>query len=241
MASSLGFTLAASNPFKTTRFTKPRTRAAKICCIGWDPEGILGSPQAGHISRLEFKRRLEKDAGAREAFERQIREEKDRRRSLRESRMIPDTTAELVEYLLDTEAQEIEFEIARLRLRLNDEFFSYLRLELGKLRFAVSKTQAIEDRVIELETLQKALEEGIEAYDRLQSELIRARQNLMQILTSKDVKATLLDLVERNEVNRALLTLLDQNIANAHQANQAQAAAYMEKLRGTMLKYITVR
>lgn len=243
MASFLGFTLAVSNPlspFETTKFTKPRNEAAKICCIGWDPEGILGSPQPGHISRLEFKRRLDKDADAREAFERQVREEKDRRLSLRESRLIPDTTAELVEFLLDTEAREIEFEIARLRSRLDDEFFSHLRLELGKLRFAVSKTQDIEDRVIELETLQKALEEGIEAYDKLQSELVRARKSLMEILTSKDVKATLLDLVERNEVNRSLLTLLDENIANAHQASQTQAAAYMEKLRGTMLKYITV-
>lgn len=189
---------------------------------------------------MEFKRRLDKDADAREAFERQVRQEKDRRLSLRESRLIPDTTAEIVEYLLDTEAREIEFEIARLRSRLDDEFFSHLRLELGKLRFAVSKTQDIEDRVIELETLQKALEEGIEAYDKLQSELVRARKSLTEILTSKDVKSTLLDLVERNEVNRSLLTLLDENIANAHQASQTQAAAYMEKLRGTMLKYITV-
>lgn len=49
-----------------------------------DPEGILGAPQTGHIARLEFKRRLERDADAREAFERQIREEKERRRTVRE-------------------------------------------------------------------------------------------------------------------------------------------------------------
>ena len=34
-----------------------------------------------------------------------------------QSRVVPDTPSELVEYLLDTEAQEIEFEIARLRPR----------------------------------------------------------------------------------------------------------------------------
>ncbi|KAL0312807.1 UNVERIFIED_CONTAM: hypothetical protein Sradi_5680000 [Sesamum radiatum] len=266
MASSLRFNF--SIPSTICKSTKPRFQRTKIRCIGWDPEGVLGAPQSGHISRLEFKKRLEKDADAREAFERQVREEKERMRALRESRVIPDTIEELVEYFLDTEAQEIEFEIARLRprtlatvadaassmmldyrfleqftipfLRLNEEFFSHLKLELGKLRFAVSKTQDMEDRVIELEALQKALQEGIEAYDRMQSELVLARKNLMKLLTSNDVKATLLDMVELNEVNRSLLTLLDENIANAYQGNQIQAAEYMEKLRGAMVKYITV-
>ncbi|KAL2238064.1 UNVERIFIED_CONTAM: hypothetical protein Sindi_0998100 [Sesamum indicum] len=223
MASSLRF-----------NFSIPSTICKK------DPEGVLGPPQSGHIARLEFKKRLEKDSEAREAFERQVREEKERMRALRESRVIPDTIEKLVEYFLDTEAQEIEFEIARLRPRLNEEFFSHLKLELGKLRFAVSKTQDMEDRVIELEALQKALQEGIEAYDRMQSELVSARKNLMKLFTSDDVKATLLDLVEQNELNRSLLTLLDENIANAYQGNQIQAAEYMEKIRGAMLKYITV-
>ena len=30
----------------------------------------------------------------------------------------------------------------------------------------------------------------------------------------------LLEMVERNELNRSLLTLLDENIANAHEGNQ---------------------
>ncbi|KAG8374771.1 hypothetical protein BUALT_Bualt10G0030400 [Buddleja alternifolia] len=238
-SSSLRFNLAI--PTSTfSKSTKLRNPTTKVRCIGWDPEGILGAPKSGHIARIEFKRRLEKDSEAREAFERQVRDEKERRRALRQSRVIPDTKEELVEYFLDTEAQDIEFEIARLRPRLNEDFFSHLKLELGKLRFAVSKTQDIEDRVIELETLEKALQEGIDAYDKMQSELITARKSLMKILTSDDIKATLLDMVEQNELNRSLLTLLDENIANAYQGNQTQAADYMEKIRGAMLKYITV-
>ena len=54
--------------------------------VGQDPEGILGAPQGGHIARLEFRRRLERDSDAREAFERQVREEKERRRNEREVR-----------------------------------------------------------------------------------------------------------------------------------------------------------
>nr|ACJ83376.1 unknown [Medicago truncatula]AFK46213.1 unknown [Medicago truncatula] len=54
----------------------------------------------------------------------------------------------------------------------------------------------------------------------MQAQLIKAKENLTKILTSKDVKATLLELVERNEINRSLLTLLDENISSAHGANQ---------------------
>ncbi|XP_027083101.2 uncharacterized protein [Coffea arabica] len=226
--------------FQQTNMAKPRKFSTQIRCIGWDPEGVLGPAQGGHIARLEFKRRLEKDADARDAFERQVRQEKERRRTVREARAVPDTVAELVEYFLDTEARELEFEIARLRPRLNEEFFSHIQLELGKLRFAVSKTQDMEDRQIELEALLKALQEGTEAYDKLQADLVTAKNSLAKILTSKDVKTTLLELVEKNELNRSLLTLLDENIANAFSANQKEAAEYMSKLRGAVLKYITV-
>lgn len=49
-----------------------------------DPKGILGPAQTGHIARLEFKRRLERDSEAREAFQKQLREEKERRQALRQ-------------------------------------------------------------------------------------------------------------------------------------------------------------
>lgn len=222
------------------RLTTNQRPTSKISCVGWDPEGILGPPQTGHLARREFQRRLERDAEAREAFQRQVQEEKERRRILRQSRVVPDTSEELIEYFLDTEAQEVEIEIARLRPRLNQEFFSHLQFELGQLRFAVSKTEAMEDRLIELEALQKALLEGTGAYDKLQADLITAKNSLTKILTSKDVKATLLELVEKNELNRSLLTLLDENLADAHRANQKQAAEFMEKLRVAVLKYITV-
>lgn len=237
---ALTFGLASTVPIVRTSPKPSRLRPARISCIGWDPEGLFGPPQTGHIARNEFKRRLERDAEAREAFEQQIREERARRQSLRQSRVAPDSPAELVEYFLDTEAQEIEFEIARLRPRLNEEFFSHLQVELGQLRFAVSKTEDMEDRLIELEALQKALVEGTEAYDKMQTELIKTKESLTKILTSNDVKATLLDMVEKNELNRSLLTLLDENIANAHRGNQKKAAEFMEKLRGAMVKYITV-
>ncbi|KAK7252662.1 hypothetical protein RIF29_36773 [Crotalaria pallida] len=236
---SLSTASAAGSSCTKTSWSRYRP-ATRIFCIGWDPEGVLGRPQSGHIARLEFRRRLEKDAEAREAFERQVREEKERREAVRQSRVAPDTPQELIEYFLDTEAQDIEFEIARMRPRLNDEFYAQLKFELGQIRFAVTKTQEMEDRLIELEALEKALEEGKEAYDKMQAELVTAKASLTKILTSKDVKATLLEMVESNEINRSLLALLDENIASAQRGNQKQAAEFMEKLRGAVVKYITV-
>ncbi|XP_040937452.1 uncharacterized protein, partial [Gossypium hirsutum] len=219
---------------------EPTSSSTSPASNGKDPEGILGKPGSGHLARLEFKRRLERDAEAREAFEQHLREEKERRRALRQSRELPDTAEETIEYFLDTEAQEIEFEIARLRHRLDEDFFSHLKFEIGQIRFAVSKTEDMEDRLIELEALQKALQEGTEAYDKMQAELITAKKSLTKILSSKDIKATLLEMVEGNELNRSLLTLLDENIANANMDNQKQAAAFMEKIRAAVLKYLTV-
>lgn len=217
-----------------------RAAPAKISCIGWDPEGILGAPQGGHIARLEFRRRLERDSEAREAFERQVREEKERRRSEREARVIPDTDAGLVEFFLDTEAREIEVEIGRLRPRLNEAFFNHISREIAQIKFAVTRTAEMEDRLIELEAMQKVLLEGVEAYDKLQNDLVTAKERLMKILQSSDRKATLLEMVERNELNISILTLLDENIASAKTSNQDDAVAFMEGVRSSIVKYITV-
>ncbi|KAF8687737.1 hypothetical protein HU200_042667 [Digitaria exilis] len=225
---------------RRTPTARRRAVPAKISCIGWDPEGILGAPQGGHIARLEFRRRLERDSEAREAFERQVREEKERRRSEREARVIPDTDDGLVEFFLDTDAREMEVEIGRLRPRLNEGFFNHISREIAQIKFAVTRTAEMEDRLIELEATQKVLLEGVEAYDKLQNDLVTAKERLMKILQSSDRKATLLEMVERNELNISILTLLDENIASAKTSNQDQAVAFMEDVRSSIVKYITV-
>ncbi|KAH9297627.1 hypothetical protein KI387_029309, partial [Taxus chinensis] len=69
-----------------------------------DPEGILGPPRGGHIARRETEQR-----------EHLLRHDLHRRRAARQGRVVPETVADLVEFLLETEAQEIEYEIARCR------------------------------------------------------------------------------------------------------------------------------
>ncbi|KAJ4800742.1 hypothetical protein LUZ62_051988 [Rhynchospora pubera] len=242
---------SSSRNFNSIKRINPTRRRSsiKIQCVGWDPEGILGPPQGGHIARMEFKRKMDKDSAAREAFQREVKQEQERRRAKREARVAPDNIEGLVEYFLDTEAREIEIEIARLRPRLDKAFFDHIQREIAQIRFAVNKTQAMDDRLIELEAMQKVLLEGAgkfsllyitKAYDKMQADMVSARENLMKILQSKDRKSTLLEMVEKNELNRSLLALLDENIASAVSSNQKDIAAFMEDVRSSVVKYITV-
>lgn len=48
-----------------------------------------------------------------------------------QSRKQPESHAELIEYLLDTESDEMTFEVARCRPLLTDEFNEYLRAQIG--------------------------------------------------------------------------------------------------------------
>lgn len=212
----------------------------QVVCIGWDPEGILGAPQPGHIARRQFQKRLEKNEDERAAFEKQVQMERERRRAAREARTVPTSAAGLIDFFLDTEAQEIEFEIARCRPRLDNDFFAHLKTEIGSLRFAINPSEQTKDRLVELEALEKALKEGTEAYDKVASNFISAKDRLAKILSAKDKKATILDMAGENQLDRSLLALLDQNIAAANSAGQEQAAGFMEKIRGAVVKYMTV-
>jgi len=236
----LGMPKFHSPNFGALSFNTSSLRSSVSCCVGWDPEGILGPPSGGHIARREFQKRFKEDDEQRDALQHQLRQERDRRRATREARVVPDTAADLVEYFLETEAPEIEYEIARCRPRLNQDFLEYLQAEMATLRFALSRTKEMDDRLVELEALHKVLTEGIEAYDRMAVDIIGAKDRLAKILASKDKKATLLEMVERNELDRSLLALLDENIAAAQAASQEQAVLFMEKIRAAILKYLTI-
>ncbi|KAI3895560.1 hypothetical protein MKW92_032431 [Papaver armeniacum] len=99
-----------------------------FCTVGAGSGGILSSTNS------HFARKIS------------IREEIERRQAARQARVVPDSIGELVEYFLDTEARELEFEIARLRPRLNRKM-----------------TQAMEDRLKELEAAGESSNQGMEA------------------------------------------------------------------------------
>lgn len=214
--------------------------ALKISAVGWDPEGILSGPQPGHITRRKMQRSIAEDNADQEKAMAAARAELERRRATREARAVPEGDPELLEFFLNTEVQEMEYEVARCRPRLTPHFFSVLRAEAGALRFAVEQTEERRDRLAELEALEKVLKEALEAYDSMADDLLGAKEKLTTILSAKDKRAAILQLAADSQLDRPLLALLDQNIAAAQGANEAQAAEFMEKVRSAVVKYITL-
>jgi hypothetical protein len=49
-----------------------------------------------------------------------------------QGRKQPESHSELIEYLLDTESEEMTFEVARCRPLLTEEFTDYLRSQIGE-------------------------------------------------------------------------------------------------------------
>lgn len=60
------------------------------------------------------------------------------------------------------------------------------------------------------------------------------------MLSSKDLKATILEMAGAGEIDVALLQLLQQNIAGAEASGQTDAAAFMGKVRDFAARYVIV-
>lgn len=212
----------------------------QVSNVGWDPEGILANPQAGHIARRKRQRSMAEEEAVKEAEDKERRKDEERRRAIREARVVPDSDAELVEFFLRTEVQEMEYEVARCRNRLTDGFFQSLRNEIGAIRFRERQAAEDLDRLAELEALEAALRDGMLAYDQITETFLSRKETLQKLFFSKEKKATLLELSSQNLIDRPLLALLDQNISAAQTAGETQAVEFMEKLRGAVVKYITL-
>ncbi|KAL2611596.1 hypothetical protein R1flu_023288 [Riccia fluitans] len=208
--------------------------------VDWDPEGLLGRPAGpGLISRNLIMRKFKDESDKQAALEKALKLEAEQRQAAREAREVPATDAGLIEYFLMTDVLDMEFEIARCRPRLTEDFRRYLRNEIGSLRLTLGeKTPEQQLRLEMLESLQSTLEEGVVAYDRITASITNAKDTLVQILTSKDKKATLLELAGENKLNKGLLVLLDENIAAASAAGQDKMVEYMGKIRGAVVKVI---
>ncbi|GBF91992.1 hypothetical protein Rsub_04716 [Raphidocelis subcapitata] len=221
----------------------------------WDPEGLLGAPREGLIERRMMQKQMEKDqefAAAIMATKDDIRKQVLLRRSQRSP---PDDPAELCEYFLSTNAEDMEFEVARCRPKLTPEFFKALDGLIGAARFkappsglvsaqaaaqedAAAAEAAQEERLAELELLRTYLEEASEAVDKAVVSTSSAVDRMKKLLTAKDKKAAIIEMAEANEIDVPLMDLLQQNIDGARAAGQDEAAAFMEKVKQAASKYL---
>lgn len=217
--------------------SRPQCRGAlRVQATSWDPEGLFKSaPQEGMIERKLF---MQQGKGG-EDFEKKMAQFAEQQRSelqkKRDARKVPDKMEDLIEYLLDTEAPEMEFEVARCRPLVTPDFFAYLDRRIGLERFS---TLPDEDRLAELETLRDYLKEAVEAVDKAAQVLAAPQDRLKKLLEAKDKKAVLLEMAGNNEIDRALIDLLDQNIEGATTAKNEKVAEFMTKVKQAALRYL---
>lgn len=116
-----------------------RARRDVTRAVGWDPENVLAGPQEGHIARRAYQKKVMKDAaflqqarhgGGASAVrltrgrqeERRLAKEQTELEAKRDSRLVPvGNPKAMVEFLLNTAAAEMPFEIARCRPQLARE------------------------------------------------------------------------------------------------------------------------
>lgn len=65
-----------------------------------------------------------------------------------------------------------------------------------------------------------------------------AKDRMMKLLQAKDKKQMILDMAAANEIDAALMDLLQQNIEAARAAGQEDPAKFMEKVKQACAKYM---
>lgn len=164
--------------------------------------------------------------------------DEDRRLAMarREGRTPPTAVHELVEYFLNTQADDMEYEVARCRPQLTADFFKQLDTMIGAERFAPDGGD--EDRLGELELLRQYLEEARDAVDKAVAANVSAVERMKRLLSAPDKKQAISDMAAANEIDVPLLELLQQNADAARAAGQEEPAAFMEKVRTAAAKFL---
>ncbi|KAJ9522404.1 hypothetical protein QJQ45_008303 [Haematococcus lacustris] len=222
-----------------------------------DPEELYkGIPVSNVIQRRMMKKQMEVDKEFAKAMNSASDELRKEALLRRETRRPPGTHEELVEYFLNTLAEDLEHEVAKYRPRLTPDFFHrYLDSVLGAERFAAKPD---EDKLAELDLLRSYLAQASAAVDATGqlaelfmagavllvlacscvSATTSAADRLKTLLSAKDKKAMILEMAANNQIDQPLMMLLDQNIQMARDAEQNDAAAFMEKVKQACAKYL---
>jgi hypothetical protein len=203
----------------------------------WDPDNILtGPPAEDLIARRMLHKQVQnnKELAALVAQTQNVAEQQALAR--RATRSPPgEDNDELVEYFLNTMAEDMEYEVARCRPQLNADFFRQLDKRIGTERFA---TPPDEDVLAELTTLREYLTAASEYVDKTIRQTTSAVERMKKLLSSKDKKACILEMAETNEIDQSLIDLLRQNATAARIAGQEDAATFMEKVLAAASKYV---
>ncbi|CAL6333029.1 unnamed protein product [Bathycoccus prasinos] len=188
--------------------------------ITYDPDGVLGDVSDENDMLID-RHLAKRDAQALEAEKEKLKEEwKKKRKELeeaREARPEPTSPAELVTYFFETEFNEMEFEI--LKSQMEDASVS-------------------EDMKGKIDALSTVTQNFVGFVDQTTKAMLQPKERMMKLLTAKDKKAMILEMVDNDELDMNLMALLMTNINTAKAAGLDQEAAFMQKIYSACAKFV---
>lgn len=205
--------------------------------LDWDPEKFF--PDAVDDDKFNsgsiIERRLkEREIAAKKAKEEEEAEERAKLRAeleeFRASRTIPSEPPLLLQYLLDSEINELEFEMTRVRPSLTPQFFDFVRAELENSFPDSSRREQVEGML-------QATQDFVNFMDANVKALAAPADRLKKLLTSKNPRNTIAEMAGEGEIDQQLMALLFTNIDMAQKAGDDRAAMFMEKVHAHCMKF----
>mmetsp|Transcript_3511 Transcript_3511/g.10215 ORF Transcript_3511/g.10215 Transcript_3511/m.10215 type:complete len:262 (-) Transcript_3511:25-810(-) len=203
----------------------------------WDPEDLYkNAPEmTGLIDRKLMGNRAQDDQKQKTVMQKFMDAAKAETQAKRDARVVPEDNYELIAFLLDTEATDMQYEVARCRPLLTDEFFEVLNKQIGMEQLSLEKD---EDKLAELELLREYLNEAVETIDNATKAVASAPERLKKLMESPDKKSTLRDMAANGEIDQAFFDLLDQNIDGAEEAGREDVVEFMQKVKVAAAKFM---
>jgi len=204
--------------------------------IAYDPDGLFPDVDETSSSMLIDRRLSIKAAEAEKEMEEELKkkhkEEREKLQAERDARVQPQNDPEgLVQYFFETEINEMEYEIVRCRPLLTDEFFNALKASI-ETADGLDKERR--------EALFTVTSGFVGFVDQTTKAMLQPRERMMKLLTAKDKKAMILEMVETGELDINLMALLKTNENTAREAGLLKEAEFMQKIYNACAKFVSV-
>jgi len=199
--------------------------------IAWDEEGLFGQSSNDDLIARNMQQRqarFEEEEAERKAEERaKLRKELE---EFRASRTVPENDPRmLMEYLLTTEINELEFEMTRCRPQLTEEFFNYTEKE-------VEETAAGE-RLDQLKGMLKATREFVAFMDANVQALAAPADRLKALFAAEDKKQHILEMAGEGQIDDPFMALFFTNIDMAYSSGNEKVGDYMKVMYDECKKF----
>jgi len=199
--------------------------------LSWDPESEFGTASNDDLIAKNMAMRIQKQED--EEFERKAEEKKKLRAELEEhraARTLPTgDPAKILEYLLQTEINELEFEMTRCRPELTPEFFENVEAEV---------LAAVEgERKEQLQAMLKATNEFVVFMDANVKALATPQEKLKALLEAPNKREKIADMGANGEIDDPFMALFFANIDGAYSSGNMQAGDFMTKVYDACKKF----